>query len=362
MNFPGVFFATFLVTLASAAHATQTAQATFFCLSLRFEPGTNSANDSKLDLSTLPGPPNGELGTWFVIYSHRSLFSLDRMGFPINGTLYLDVPQIPDANTNGFDDNFEVRQAVTGTSYGEYTTGLGGGTITATWTRPAGSKDGTCRLHLVDDVQGNLGFYWHAFELLELKGPFTYTPGSNTVPASVNLTNATRQLEGPASFTKSAANPSNQLTLAAGTWTNAAQQSFTHPGGSFYRYAPWPTNYFGNLNFDDGEPATGGADYRRWVLSIDDLNDSDHDGIPDFSDDPVWVAPRRPALSLAFGNTNLLLTLSGDVNRLHHILESTNLFTGYWKTKLSLTLTNDPQTVSLPLPAGRVQFWRALAE
>jgi hypothetical protein len=50
------------------------------------------------------------------------------------------------------------------------------------------------------------------------------------------------------------------------------------------------------------------------------------------------------------------------VGRLHRILESTNLTAENWLTNLSLTLTNDPQTVILPAPAVAVKFWRVKAE
>jgi len=33
-----------------------------------------------------------------------------------------------------------------------------------------------------------------------------------------------------------------------------------------------------------------------------------------------------------------------------------------WQTILSITLTNDPQTVSLPLPAVAQKFWRVSAQ
>jgi len=132
---------------------------------------------------------------------------------------------------------------------------------------------------------------------------------------------------------------------------------------SLFRDTLLRTNYYGFVEFTDGDPNTGGYDYPLWQLSIDDLNDSDHDGIPDFSDDPATVVPpRRPRLALARGETNLLLTISGDVGRLHRILEATNLAAGNWLTNLSLTLTNDPQTVFLPLPTSGVRFWHATAE
>ena len=247
-----------------------------------------------------------------------------------------------DANGNGFDDSFEVSQAAGGTSQGQYTTAIGGGTVTATWSRAAGSKAGTCLLRLVDNTYGDLGTYRHTFEVLELTGPLTYTPGSNAVSGSVTLTNETDQLRGPVSFVKSVANPHDRLTLQSASLTNAAQQIFTlFESTTFYRDLSLVTNYYGGVEFNDGDLNTAAADYYSWELSIDDLNDTDHDGIPDFSDEPASAAPRRPLLTLARGTTNLLLTISGDVGRLHHILESTNLSAGNWKTNLALTLTND---------------------
>jgi len=359
MKIIGLFLMAGLITFCSTIHAAQTASGTLFCWSLRFQQGEDSFGDSTLDLTGTTGTINGELTPWYSVYTHRSGFVLDWMGFPINGTLYLDLPDDPDANGNGFDDSFEVSQAAGGTSFGEYTTALGGGWVSATWSRVAGSKDGTCWLHLVDDTYGDLGTYRHTFEVLEYTGTITYTPGSNAVNGSVNLTNATDQLQGAVSFTKSSGNPHEQLTLAGGGWTNAALQTLAYATRTFNRDLFLLTNYYGGIFFDDGDLNTGAADYRTWELSIDDLNDADHDGIPDFSDEPQ-TSPRRPGLSLTKTSTNLWLTISGDVGRLHHVLESTNLATGNWKTNLSVTLTNDPQTVSMPLPTSPVRLWRAL--
>jgi hypothetical protein len=356
-----VILTALLITFSFAAPAAQTAQATLFCWSFRFQQGENSFGDSTLDLSTLAGPLNGELAPSASPYTHESGFVLDWMGFPINGTIYLDLPPYADANGNGFDDSFEVSQTASGTANGEYTTALGGGLVNATWSRGAGSKDGTCSLRLVDDTYGDLGTFQHAFEVLEYTGLLTYTPGSNVVSGGLNVTNAADQLQGPLSFSKVIANPHNNLTLQTAFLTNVTQQIFSlFDTTAFSRDLALRTNYYGGVEFNDGDLNTGGEDYYSWELSIDDLNDSDHDGIPDFSDEPQIASPRQPVLSFAGTSTNLLLTISGDVNRLYHILESTNLVAGNWKTNLSLTLTNDPQTVALPLPIVPIKFWRAL--
>ncbi len=351
-----------LITLTSTLHAAQAARATMFCWSLRFYQGQGSVGDT-LDLTTIAGPPNGELASWYSTYSHQSDFVLDFSGFPITGTISLNLPPDPDANGNGFDDSFEVSQAAGGTSQGQYTTVVSSGTVSANWNRAAGSKTGTCQLHLVDSVYGDLGSFQHTFEVLEYTGSLTYTPGSNTVSGSVNLTNETDQLRGPVSFVKDIANPHNLLTLQSASLTNGAQQTLTlYSSTTFHRDLSLVTNYYGGVEFNDGDLNTAAEDYFSWELSIDDLNDTDHDGIPDFSDEPTIAPPRRPLLSLTRSNTNLLLKISGDVGRMHRILENTNSPASNWLTNLSLTLTNDPQTVSLLLPPGKVKFWRVQAE
>jgi len=350
-----------LLPLAST-HAGQTAAATMFCWSLRFQQGQGPL-DETLDLSTIAGAPNGELAPLYASYTHGSGFALDFGGFPITGNIELDLPPDPDANRNGFDDSFEVSQAVGGTSQGQYSTAIGGGTVSAIWNRAAGSKDGTCWLHLVDNTYGDLGTYRHSYEVLEYTGSLIYTPGTSVVSANLVLTNATGRWQGPMIFGKSVGDPRNNLTLQSATLNNAAQQSLTlFMATTFFRDPFLVTNYYGAVELNDGELNTVVEDFYSWELSIDDPNDSDHDGIPDFSDEPQSTSSRRPMLSLTGTFTNLLLAISGDVGRLHRVLESTDLAAGSWLTNLSITLTNDPQIVTLPLPPGAMKFWRVQAE
>src|SRR6266566_1789047 len=87
------------------------------------------------------------------------------------------------------------------------------------------------------------------FELIEYTGPLTYTPGSNTVSGSVNLTqtgNPANQMQGPVQFVKAAgADRFNNLTLQPGGWTNADLQTLTFTKDPYVRLADWPTNYGG---------------------------------------------------------------------------------------------------------------------
>ncbi|MDE3067820.1 MAG: hypothetical protein KGJ60_09750 [Verrucomicrobiota bacterium] len=241
-----------------------------------------------------------------------------------------------------------------------------GDTFTATWDRAAGSATGTCSFQVYDPDNpfDNLQFNF-TFTLLEYTGPLTYTPGSNTVAAALILTqtgNPANTLQGSIVFDKSATDRFNTLTNHPGVWTNAAGQTFSFTNEVFTRDAAWPTNYSGYVPFADGNPDTAGSDYRLWVLSIDDTNDVNGNGVPDFSDDPAGVAPpAAPLLSLTTGPTNLWLTISGDVGHTNEIQELDSLTATNWQTRLTFMFTNDPQVVKLPLPLGPTAFWRVLA-
>lgn len=354
-----------LVFLSISFHspAAQTAQMRIVCYSLRFQQAQNSFGDT-LDLTSIPPQLNGELFPSGPGMS-ASNFQLDWSGFPITGVLELELPDFTDDNGNGFNDFFEVAQGVAGTTtFGGYETAISTGSLLASWSRSPGSKNGTCVLTLHDDIYGSLGNYVHVFEVLEYAGPLTYMPGNSNVVAQLDLAQTgepANTLQGAALFSKTVPGYPDYLVLREGFWTNAAAQVLTLIESDLDRDTNLGTNYFGYVEFADGDVNTAGYDYPYWELSIDDLNDSDHDGIPDFSDDPGVVLPRFPTLALQLTATNLLLTISGDVGRLHHVLGRTNLTAGTgWQTNLSVTLTNDPQIVALPLPTTPARFWQVL--
>jgi hypothetical protein len=361
------FFAS-LVVIASVfhpiiTHSAETASGRLWCLSLRFQEGTDSFGDT-LDLSTISGTPNGELAPYNGL-TYISAFSLDLSGQPITGTMQLNLPPVMDVNSNGFNDFFEGALGVGATTSGSYTTVLGNGTVTATWQRPAGSQNGTCSLHLVDSVFGDLGSFNHVFELLEYTGPVLFTPGSNSVTGSINLgqTGDTNTLiQGPFQFMKVATNRFNKLILQPGFWTNSAAQLLSYTNELFSRDQPWTTNYYGLVQFADGDPSSAAPDYLTWVLSINDTNDVNHNGIPDFSDDPQAAPPpQAPLLALTWSPTNLLLSVSGAVGHVHDLQQALSLPATNWQTVLSVTLTNNPEIVSVTNPLVPAAFWRVRA-
>ena len=315
---------------------------------------------SVLDLSTISlDSPNGELAPTFDTPSQFSGFRIsnpDTGDIVEDGEIDLNTPDFADVNGDGFDDFFDASQAVSGVSTGIYASVIDSGTVKATWGRPSGSKEGTCVLSVKSRMVGALGDFTHTFELLEYKGPLNYTPGTNKVSGTLDLTQTgdpTSKLTGPIQFIKVPTNRFDEFKLQHAVWTNASSQTFhiSNDFDSFFRDLGLKTNYFGLVEFDD-------PDYNLWFLSIDDVNDSDNDGIPDLSDDPGSGTVQRPTVLLSLGNSNLSFTISSTVGRTVEIQEITSLSQTNWATVSSISPTNDPQVVTLSRPTEGTKFWR----
>lgn len=353
-------------------HAVQSAHARLYSASIRFHRGTDTFDFFMVDLSTLSSGNNGELFPGFFNntgFSHSSYLIITdtTLEEEMSGGIALDIPPNEDANFNGFPDFFESAQAVSGkTTSGAYNIPtFGSGEVVANWNRPANSRFGSCTMTFKALAFGSDDTFTCTFEILEYTGTLAYTSEADSVSGTLHLEQTgspETTLAGSISFEKSSGNPFNELALIPGTLTNAAAQTLSYYDDSYFRDANFPTNYYGYFEFADGDPNTGEEDYWLWLLSIDDLNDSDSDGIPDFSDDPVIALPRAPLLSLQLTATNLLLTISGDIGRTHQIQEIDSLASTDWQNTISLTLTNDPQVVELPLPEAGPKFWRVLAQ
>ena len=312
---------------------------------------------------TLPGMNSYGSGCWFYdgYYKYWSSY----------GSLYLNPPDFTDLNNNRFPDFFEIALGISGAiSTGSYncydpmTYEYFNGNIYATWNRAAGSKTGTVTMRVVDSVYpGYWGTMYATFEIFEYKGTLAYTPSATTVSGALNLTQtgSNSTFTGSVQFVKSDTNRFDSLILQPGILTDAFAQANYFTNRYFFRDANWPTNYAGYVQFDnDGDIGTF-YPFAVWVLSIDDPNDANHNGIPDFSDDAAVAPPNPPLLSLAPTSTNCLLTITGDLNRLVKIQQSPDLAPNSWTDVTSFTLTNSATVVPLTLPASTA-FWRALAQ
>lgn len=355
---------------STAASAAQTAGVQMFNTSIHIYPGkcdcgmglnfylhfsslyTEEVWQANGEVSPLPQPASATHESWLLLED----VSMSTAVTPIK----LNLPQAPDNNGDGLPDFFDVRQGVSVGTTGTYGDiwGLGQeNPISAVWFRTAGVSQGSCDITLHDPMLGILGPFHHTFEIIHYAGTLSYTPGSEVVAGTILLVqtgNPTSQVQGPVQFLKSPANPLNVLKLQDGTWNRTDTGPFAFIGGTFTRSTSHPDTYGGTAQSPDGY-------YRSWTLSIQDTHDANGNGIPDFSDAVAITPPRPPQLSITRTSGNLQLRIAGDVGRLHHIQEALSPAATNWATIQSVTLTNDPQVVSLPLPIAAT-FWRVKAE
>jgi len=150
----------------------------------------------------------------------------------------------------------------------------------------------------------------------------------------------------------------NDMMLLPGTLTNAAVQPFPYATEDIKRDQNLKTNYFGYLDFKDGDPSTSTPDFLTWVFSIYDPNDANGNGIPDLSDNPGPSAGGQAILALSRSANQLLLSITATAGKSYSIEEATALGQTNWLKSTTITLTNSPQVVALPLPITPVRFWR----
>lgn len=345
--------------LALTTFAGETANARMYCLSLSFSYVYDSSGIYSLQL------PDNELWPYDANSNAADVTVVDIVGDSYPGYIILGIPNTIDANGDGFPDFFESSQEVSASTTGSYNVpGWGTGTLVANWSRFAGTSYGTCVLYF--DVIPNYpqSTFVIPFQLLEFTGPLAYTPGASNVTANVNLvqTDVTNNtLQGSLLFTKNPTNRFNLLMLQPGVLTNASQQALTFTNNVFRRDNAWPTNYYGYVVFDNYDPNSAAPAYQVWTLSIDDTNDYNHNGIPDFSDDPQTTLPRPPVLSLLATGTNVLLAINGDTNHVYEVQQTASLAPPIWINVTSLLLTNNIVSVPLATPAGPASFWRVVA-
>jgi len=360
-----------LCLLIPTARASQDAQVQVFNTSIRMNPGkcdcgggfdfylhfstyyTEDVQQANGEISPLPQPAPTTHWSWMI---------LEDISMTTATTLMkLNLPVTLDSNGDGLPDFFDIAQGVTIATTGTYADiwGLGReNPLTATWSRTPGTRQGSCEIRLQNPMLGNLGPFRHTFEIIHYAGTLAYTPGANTVSGTLQVTqsgNPGSQIQGSVQFAKSPATPHDVLTLQDGSWTRTDYGPLAFVGGTFTRSASRPKTYSGTVQCLDGY-------YRSWTLSIQDANDANQNGIPDFSDDPTVSPPRTPRLALTQAAGGLQLTIAGDVGRIHRIQEALVPGATEWTTVQTLTLTNDPQVVTLPLPTVAPRFWRVKAE
>jgi hypothetical protein len=355
-----------LMSFTVTMWARDPAQVRFYCTSVQLLPangGPGQAETFEVTTDSTLGEINNEVNASTDVPVYFQLDDPTSAG-TVAGQIIIPFPAPVDANGNGFDDFYESSQAVppTNTQGAFQIPGVDSGTVAVSWSRDAGSTVGTCRLQMTGKVFGQLPAFIHTFQLLEYNGTLTYVPATNLITGTLHLLQnggASNSLTGPVSFTRVSTNRFNQLELQPGTLTNAAGQTLSFQSSEIDRDQVMKTNYFGYVIFADGDPTTSTLDYQGWVISIDDPNDANGNGIPDLSDDPGSSSEVVVRLGLVRSGGQLLLSMSGVTGNTYELQEASTLSSADWAKSGSVTLTNNPQVISLPPPATATRFWRA---
>lgn len=349
--------------LAVGSTAAASAKIQLFNLSFRFQPAVVRVFGQDYRLSLTTGtrrfdPANGELspvyGTSAFTHGGWLVLETPQLFEPLVIPFVLNIPAFVDANTNDVHDFFEVSGGfngvvTTGRYFDEFV--FGEGQLRATWTRAADTRTGTCQLELEDFP--SLVFV-HPFELTQFDGTLLYAVSGRDITGSVDLKQKLNEsviLGGAARLQRISA---DELLLLPGTWVTPINEQFPYDG--IQGITRRQTRYLSTFHFTDGDLTTDWEDYALYAMVITDPNDADRDGIPDLSDVP---SARLPLLSLRRQGEELALTLSGEPGRVHEIQSTTSLASPTWQRVLSLTLTNDPQVLRLPLPERSPTFYRA---
>ena len=361
--FQGIGWAVLGIAVVSAQAATP-AQIQLHCLSVKFQPATSSAVglNYTLELTTDASGSAGSNGELAPLpsggaSSHASFFRLsgDALIEPVSGSFFLDVPKLSDVNTNGVPDFFEVDLAVeSAATGGTFDSADQSGKITAMWIRAAKSSEGMCRVTL-DAYKIT---FTNRFEIQEFAGTLAYrnTTGETSVITAATLNRKSQTataLSGAMIFAKQGA---GRLALQAGELRSPGALALAYQAvdelertGSRFNAA---------FAFKDGDPTTSLEDYVSWVLKIVDPSDSNGDGVPDLSDDGGKRLP--PLLSLQPSGNDLLLSITGEIGKVHQVETIQALGQGNWTLAATVTLSNEIQTVFLRAPTNRnrVAFWR----
>ncbi len=360
-----LLFGALLLAVVGATFESLAAEIHLYCRSIRSSPVRLDDPTETLDLTTdrlYPPILNGELEPGIPPLGSNYLSSIYVVTTPridklIDDEIYFGLPPYSDTNNNGIPDFFEVTQPLDEVRTDGFFDDAGlsnikTGFITTIWSREAGSDSGLCLLQFLSKVI--LRGFPVPFQLLEYDGTLEYkrTSGASligqakmtstsggTILQTVDLTIVDR----------------DHLLLRGTYWSEGSNFSVAQDTTLERKGA----NYVGVLNFDDGDRRTPLPDYKSWFILISDDKDSNGDGVPDLSDPPQPASPLR--ISIAQVDRQFTLSVRGDLGKRYDLQFDPELKANTWQVIQTLTLSQNPQILLLPIPTGPGGFYR-LAE
>ena len=181
--------------------------------------------------------------------------------------------------------------------------------ITFQFTRAAGSAVGTYIANTVNSL-GGTNTINGVYNLVSYSGTVSYTRGvSNTLSFNItNLASPNLSITGSTTFTTI---NSNQISYAAFTLSNNSGGVYHANAGTFNRSG---NLYSGPLILSDGLLTTSWADFTSYIVQITDTNDSNSNGIPDFSDSVPPTINTQPVSQNTYMGSSVTFSVSAIAN------------------------------------------------
>ena len=247
-----------------------------------------------LSYEAMPTTPG--LGTYRTDFAIR-----DSYGNYFNrGTMTFTIPAT-DSDGNGCPDALQVNKSysnVGSASSSEYVYNLYGtgnwdsyGTLSPTFTfsRTAGSSIGSVSGSEYDPNTGATSIFSGNFNVEGGTGTATYNPTTKAITFAGNSFSFDASGSGTSTFTRISDNQVSvaQFNFIASDESRTVKAFTLNRTGNYYRAYP--------VELVDGDPSTSFVDFRYCHVEIYDTNDSDSDGIPDFSDNVYNSPPVAPS-------------------------------------------------------------------
>lgn len=379
-NLYRLFVATLCLCSFSASPAAESASVIWSGLMLHFNVGAggefqnNQTYPSTMSLDTIP-PDVLQPGLLTVSYTNNTaiwkVVGFYRFETPANpqdsqpeyDDFILALP-MADRDNDGVPDFFEIPDPVEPVQ----TTGIFefhgfSEDLLAVWTRAANSPTGECRIQFTGSLNPGdpkalfISTYTNHFSLVDLKGTLTYRAGwqHTTGEVAVARDDSLYYFEGGGGRVNFVRSNSDQLDVDDGQLSYYGNDQLQYiQTRAFSRVE---SNYWGIVRITNGVMASLDPRYRDWLWRMVDLNDADHDGVPDLSDD----APAFPALlSAQNSGQDFMLKIDGEPGATYTLQSSSNLTRGSWSNDQGITLPESGVTNFTKTSVQSRQFWRAL--
>jgi hypothetical protein len=348
--------------------ATNTAQLSFHCQSVRLSPASVNRLGLTYSVSftTVDGEPNGELGIDEDANAPTFMSTVIMLEHPVLqetlfAKLFLDVPDTGDADINRIGDFFQVGLPVEAAkSLGAFEDEFFGlVVVTATWNRPAGSAFGVCAMELKGEIVN--ATFQVPFEIFQYVGTLRYGPNTNVVAeVSLQRQGAPGSLSGVWNLSEAAP---GELTFPGDQWRDESGNVYRFiPADEIEAYLTHITRQFYNglAGLVDGMPSTPATkEYIVWEFNVFDPNDADGDRVPDLSDPPTGVGPvLTPVVSVVVEEQFLRLRITARKGQSVIIERKATLGAAEWSEVETVSLAEDTVTKDLPLSGDDSDFYR----